>query len=76
MNDVSGIVTLKKQGATAGKPSFLENVGATLQQIERAQIVAGLIETATTERPHEFASVFQTFRVDFPIAPREKIVCE
>src|SRR6478735_8093039 len=46
----------------------------TLQQIQRAQIVARLIEAATAERLHEFAPVLQPFRIDFPVAPREEIV--
>ena len=46
----------------------------TLQQIQRAQIVSRLIEAATAERPHEFASALQAFRIDFPVAPRKEIV--
>ena len=59
---------------TAGKPSLLEILAATLQQIERAQILARLIKAATPERPHEVAPILQAFRLDFPVSPREEIV--
>src|SRR6478609_6913130 len=45
-----------------------------LQKIQRAQIVARLIEAATAERSHEFAPVLEAFRIDFPVAPREEFV--
>ena len=48
----------------------------TLQQIQCAQIVAGLIEAATAERLYELAAVLQAFGIDFPIAPREEIIGE
>src|SRR5262245_1357854 len=59
---------------TAGKPSFPEILAATLQQIERAQILARLIKAATAERLHKFAAVLQAFCVDLPVAPCEEIV--
>src|SRR6266487_4931079 len=83
MNDLRGMVRTKKTRSdglggrrtmTAGKPSLLEILAATLQQIERAQIVARLIKAATAERPHKFAPVLQAFRIDFPISPGEEIV--
>src|SRR5436190_21182535 len=46
----------------------------TLQETQLAQIVAWLIEAATTEGPNEFAAVLQEFDVDLPVAPHEEIV--
>src|SRR6185437_3734019 len=47
-----------------------------LQQIQRAQIIAWLIEAATAKRHNESATILQAFGVDPPLAPRKKIVGE
>jgi hypothetical protein len=46
----------------------------TLQETERAQIVARLVEAATAEGSDEFAPELQALHIDFPIAPREEII--
>ena len=69
INDLSGMV-----GTPRCSVRTAQRAVPTLQQIERAQIVARLIKAATAERPHEFPPVFQAFRIDFPIAPGEEIV--
>src|SRR5512132_3549010 len=55
-------------------PREIRDLRGGSEKSQSAQIVVRLIEAATAERPHEFATVLQAFRIDFPVAPREEIV--
>src|SRR5262249_59361273 len=69
MKDFSGMI-----GTPRCSVRTAQRAVPILQKFQRSQIVARLIEAATTERPHEFAPVLQVFDVDLPVAPSEEIV--
>src|SRR5215471_18992294 len=69
MKDFSGMVRTPRCSVRTAQRAV-----PTLQQIERAQILARLIEAATAERSHKSAPVLEAFRIDFPVAPCEEIV--
>src|SRR5436189_5433841 len=72
MNDLSDMmVGTPRRGVRTAQRAV-----RTLQQIQRAQIVAWLIEAATAKRNHESPAILQPSGIDPPFAPRKKIVSE
>src|SRR6266487_867063 len=70
-SDIRGIV-----GRFYETPTRWRLTQTPLQQIQRAQIVARLIEAATAKRHHELPAILQPFNVDSPFTPCKKIVSE
>src|SRR5882757_9489403 len=75
MNDVSDIRGIV--GCFCETPTGWRSPRRTpLHRIQRAQIIARLIEAATAKRCNKSAAILQPFGVDLPLAPRKKIVGE
>ena len=69
------MVETPRRSASPGRTiRTAQRAARILQQIQRPQIIARLIEAATAEGPDELAPVMQAVHTDFPVAPREEIV--